>query len=108
MLGEAKCERLEEIAIDGNLEKFFQVGTQLSPREKEELLVFLRRNIYVFAWNAYEASEVDPDFIYHHPLYVIPSYSEGDHQSIIVWLDGSHLILVRKTQCRLDPHFSSL
>ena len=66
MSGKAKCERLEEIAIDGNLEKFFQVGTQLSPREKEELLVFLRRNIYVFTWNAYEASEVDPDFIYHH------------------------------------------
>ena len=45
MSGEAKCERLEEIAIDGNLEKFFQVGTQLPHREKEELLVFLRRNI---------------------------------------------------------------
>ena len=23
---EAKCERLDEIAIDGDLEKFFQVG----------------------------------------------------------------------------------
>ena len=44
---EAKCERLEEIAIDGNPEKFFQVGAQLSPWEKEELLAFLRRNIDV-------------------------------------------------------------
>ena len=45
----AKCERLEVIIIDGNLEKFFQVGAQLSPWEKEELLAFLRRNIDVFA-----------------------------------------------------------
>ena len=44
---EAKCERLEEIAIDGNPEKFFQIGAQLSPWEKEELLAFLRRNIDV-------------------------------------------------------------
>ena len=64
--GEAKCERLEEIAIDGDLEKFFQIGAQLPPREKEELLAFLRKNIDVFTWNAYEALAVDPDFICHH------------------------------------------
>ena len=64
--GEAKCERLEEIAIDGDPEKFFQIGAQLPPREKEELLAFLRRNIDVFAWNAYKAPEVDLDFICHH------------------------------------------
>ena len=57
---------MEEIAIDGDLERFFQVETQLPPREKEELLAFLRRNIDVFAWNAYEAPRVDPDFICHH------------------------------------------
>ena len=62
---EAKCERLEEIVIDCDLKKFFQVGTQLPSWEKEELLAFLR-NIDVFAWNAYEAPEVDPDFICHH------------------------------------------
>ena len=50
-----KCEKLEEIVIDGDLEKFFQVGAQLPPRDKEELIMFLRRNIDVFAWNAYEA-----------------------------------------------------
>ena len=66
MSEEVKCERLEEIAIDGDLERFFQVETQLSPQEKEELLAFLMRNIDVFAWNAYEASGVDPDFICHH------------------------------------------
>ena len=45
----AKCEKLEKIVIDDDLEKFFQVGAQLPPREKEELIVFLKRNIDVFA-----------------------------------------------------------
>ena len=57
---------MEEIAIDGDLEKFFQIGAQLPPQEKEELLAFLKRNIDVFTWNAYEALRVDPDFICHH------------------------------------------
>ena len=33
---------------------------------------FLKRNIDVFAWNAYEAPGVDPSFICHH-LNVNPS-----------------------------------
>ena len=66
MSKEAKYERMEEIVIDGDLEKFFQVRAQLPHREKEELLAFLRRNIDVFAWNAYEGSRVDPSFIFHH------------------------------------------
>ena len=33
---------------------------------------FLKRNIDVFAWNAYEAPGVDPNFICHH-LNVNPS-----------------------------------
>ena len=40
--------------------------------EKEELVVFLRKNVDVFAWSAYEASKVDPNFICHH-LNVNPS-----------------------------------
>ena len=63
---EAKCKKLEEIVIDGDLEKFFQVEAQLPPREKEELIMFLKRNIDVFAWNVYEALGVDPNFICHH------------------------------------------
>ena len=62
----AKCKKLEEIFIDGNLEKFFQVRAQLPLREKENLIVFLKKNIDIFAWNAYEAPRVDPDFICHH------------------------------------------
>ena len=53
----AKCEELKKIVVDNNSKKFFQVGAQLPPQEKEELIEFLRRNVDVFAWNAYEAPE---------------------------------------------------
>ena len=56
MAGGAKCEQLERIVIDHDEEKFFQVGVHLPPRENEELIDFLRKNINVFAWSAYEAS----------------------------------------------------
>ena len=62
----AKCEKLEKIVIDGDPKKFFQVGTQLPPREKEELIIFLRMNIDVFARNANEAPRVDTAFICHY------------------------------------------
>ena len=63
---EAKCEDLEKFAVSGDPEKFFQVGAQLPSQEKEELVEFLKRNVDVFAWNAYEAPGVDPNFICHH------------------------------------------
>ena len=44
-----KCEDLETIIVGDDLEKFFQIGAQLPPQEKEELIEFLRRNIDVFA-----------------------------------------------------------
>ena len=47
-------------------ERFFQVGSELPPQEKETLIDFLRQNVDVFAWDAYEAPRVDPDFICHH------------------------------------------
>ena len=34
---EAKCEDLEKIVVGDDSEKFFQVGAQLLPQEKEEL-----------------------------------------------------------------------
>ena len=60
--------KVRGVGRDGysDLEKFFQVRAQLSPREKEKLIAFLRENIDVFAWNAYEAPGVDLDFICHH------------------------------------------
>ena len=69
---EAKCEDLEKVAVGVDLEKFFQVGLELPPQEKEELIGFLRGNVDVFAWDTYKAPRVDPSFICHH-LNVNPS-----------------------------------
>ena len=44
----------------------------MPPQEKQELIEFLRKNVDVFVWNAYEALGVDPNFICHH-LNVNPS-----------------------------------
>ena len=63
---EVKCEDLIKVAIGDDPEKFFQVGSQLPQLKREELVEFLKRNIDVFAWNAYEAPGVDPDFICQH------------------------------------------
>ena len=58
--------------INTDPEKFFQVGVQLPPHEKQALIEFLRNNVDVFAWDACEAPGIDLDFIYHH-LNVNPS-----------------------------------
>ena len=55
-----------KIIIGDDPKKFFQIGSQLPHHEREDLIEFLRRNIDVFAWNAYEAPGVDPEFICHH------------------------------------------
>ena len=69
---EVKYEDLETVVVGDDSEKFFQIRAQLPPPENEELIEFLRRNVDVFAWNAYEAPGVDPSFICHH-LNVNPS-----------------------------------
>ena len=61
---EAMCEDLVKIAIGDDLEKFFQIGSQLPQQKREELIEFLKQNIDVFAWNTYEAPRVDPEFIW--------------------------------------------
>ena len=88
---EASCKDLEKEVIDNDLEKFFQVGAQLPPEEKQELIEFLRKNVDVFAWNAYEAPGIDPDFICHHlnvnpsitPRKQPPRHSSKDHYEAI-------------------------
>ena len=60
-----KCEDLVKVVIGDDPEKFFQIRSQLPHQEREELIEFLKRNIDVFAWNAYEAPRVDPEFICH-------------------------------------------
>ena len=63
---EVECEDLVKVTIGDDLEKFFQIGSQLPQHEREELIEFLKQNIDVFAWNTYEAPRVDPEFIFHH------------------------------------------
>ena len=71
--------------------KFFQVRAQLPLQEKEELIDFLRGNVNVFAWSAYETPGVDLSFICHH-LNVNPSvtpkkqllrHSSKDHSDAV-------------------------
>ena len=57
---------MEKVLVGSDLERFFQVGSELLPQEKETLIDFLRQNVDVFAWDTYEAPGVDLDFIYHH------------------------------------------
>ena len=85
------CEELEKVIIDTDVEKYFQVGVQLPPQEREELLAFLRKNIDIFAWSAYEALRVDPNFICHHlnmnPMVVLkkqpPQRSSKEHAEVV-------------------------
>ena len=63
---DAKCEDLVKVVIGDDPEKFFQIGFQLPHQERGELIEFFKRNIDVFAWNAYEAPGVDPEFIRYH------------------------------------------
>ena len=54
------------MVIGGDAKKFFQIGVKLPPQEKEELVEFLKRNIDMFAWDAYDAPRIDSAFICHH------------------------------------------
>ena len=88
---EAKCEDLERVIIGNDLEKFFQIRAQLPPQEKEELIEFLKKKFDLFAWNAYEAPKVDPNFICHHlnvissvtPKKQLPRRSSKEHSDAV-------------------------
>ena len=67
-----KCESLERVTVDNDPERFFQVSSELPIQERGELIGFLRRNVDVFAWDAYDAPGVDPNLICHY-LNVNPS-----------------------------------
>ena len=43
------------MVVGDDPEKFFQLGTQLPPRKREELIDFLRKNVDVFMWIVYKA-----------------------------------------------------
>ena len=88
---EAKCEDLEKVVVGDNPEKFFQVEAQIPPQKKGELVKFLKRNVDVFAWNAYKAPRVDSSFIFHHlnvnpsitPKKQQPRHSSKDHSDTV-------------------------
>ena len=77
-----KCEDLEKVIVGDDPERFFQVGTQMPLLEKEQLIEFLRKNIDVFTWNAYEVLGVDPNFICHHLNVNPPSLRKDNHLGI--------------------------
>ena len=60
------------MTIGDDQERFFQVGARLPTQEREELVELLRGNADVFAWDAYEAPGLNPEFICHR-LNVDPS-----------------------------------
>ena len=60
------------MVIGDDPKRFFQVGAQIPLLEKEQLVDLLRRNVDMFAWDAYKALGLDPNFICHH-LNVNPS-----------------------------------
>ena len=68
------------MVVGDNPERFFQIGAQLPLLEMEQLVEFLRKNVDVFAWDAYEAPRVDPNFICHH-LNVNPSIAPNRQSS---------------------------
>ena len=45
--------------------QYFQVGSQLPHMKKAELVNFLKANIDIFAWNAYDILGIDPELAYH-------------------------------------------
>ena len=54
------------MVIGDDPEKFFQIGTHILLLEKELLIDLLKRNVNVFAWDAYEVPGLDLKFICHH------------------------------------------
>ncbi|XP_075663287.1 uncharacterized protein LOC142632848 [Castanea sativa] len=60
------AEELDKIFIGEDIEKYFQVGSQLPVPEREELVKFLQDNIDVFAWVTHDVPGIDPEFICHH------------------------------------------
>ncbi|GMP79097.1 hypothetical protein CsSME_00034767 [Camellia sinensis var. sinensis] len=53
-------ETLKKILVqDGDEERFFLLGSGLAEEEKKKLEAFLRANIEVFAWTAYEMPSID-------------------------------------------------
>lgn len=85
------CEELERVTIGEDVDQYFQVGSLLLAKDKVQLVEFLKDNLDIFAWSAYEAPRVDPEFICHHlnvnpsvtPKKQIPQRSSKEHAKAI-------------------------
>ena len=66
-------EVAEEIILDPQQpEKTARIGSRLSPAEKEELIIFLRKNQDIFAWSLSDMPGIDPK-VACHKLHVDPA-----------------------------------
>ena len=80
-------EELEKVVIGEDVDRYFQVGVQLPLKDKRQLVDFLKDNLDIFSWSAYEAPGVDPEFIYRHlnvnskvtPKKQLPRCSSKEH-----------------------------
>ena len=70
----ASCaEELIKVKILPDVDRYFQIRTNMKDGEKVEALLFLIQNVDVFAWSPYEVPGVDREFIVHK-LNVDPSF----------------------------------
>lgn len=77
--------------IDSNEDRYFHVGARFPPMEKVELLDFLKSNVDIFAWSAYDAPGIDPGFMCHQlnvnpgavPRRQPPRCSSKEHDEIV-------------------------
>ena len=70
----ASCaEQLIRVKILPDVDQYFQVGASVTDEDKVETLLFLMRNVDMFAWSPYKVPGVEPEFIVHK-LNVDPSF----------------------------------
>ena len=67
-------EVLEDVPLDkSNPRKFTRIGTSMGEKRKQDLVGFLIKNTYVFAWCHEDMPRIDPRVITHR-LNVSPSF----------------------------------
>ena len=59
-------EVLEDVPLDeSNPKKFTRIGTSMEEKTKQDLVGFLKRSTYVFAWSHEDIPGIDPSVITH-------------------------------------------
>ena len=60
-------EVLEDVPLEkSNPEKFTRIRTSMEEKTKQELVWFLRKKTYVFAWSHEDMLGIDPNVITYH------------------------------------------